>query len=416
MLLNKALSSGILAVADIPRPKKVGSLDTEKSHPPGRAAHAKEFERPLGAGLAFRILQTDVELRSVKAEWDRLWAESEAEYFLCNAAIVESWNTIHRPQGAKLCCAIVMDQERLVGALPMIRSRRWAWTVTSPCTPQTSECYDMIIKRQTGSSQLAAALMQKAIEIVRPDWMYFDYVPRGTHLDVAIQAIPWLRIDEMWAGSAPVSILHAETDWISYMKSLGREYQRNVARAKRRLSEQGTVTFEVLRETPRSLIDWLFEHKQKWSVRTDKRGHWVFSEFYRNFLGALWSSDPRYLTFALKLDGALIAVKLTAINTTTASVVFATYHEDYRRFSPGSILDETMVKYIFDNYRTPDGKFLDILFGPGVEKFKSHWSRDHAVPVTSFRLVTSRAGAAGIRIKELLSDVKSSMSRAPMTQ
>jgi CelD/BcsL family acetyltransferase involved in cellulose biosynthesis len=392
----------------------VGSLEAEKSQPPSRVAHAKQFGQPVGR--AFRILQTDLELMSIKAEWDRLWAESEAEYFLCHSAIVESWNTIHRPQGAKLCCAVVMDQERLVGVLPMILNRRWAWTVASTCTPHASECCDMIIKRQTGSSELATALLRKAIEIVRPDSMYFDYVPSGNHLDSAIRAIPWLRIDETWAGTAPIAVLHAETDWTAYMKSLGKRYQANVARANRRLSEQGTVTFEVLQQTPRSLIDWLFEHKQKWSDRTEKRGQWVFSEFYKDYLSALWSSEPRYLTFALKLDGALIALKLMAINTTTASLVVITYDEKYRRFSPGNILDERMFKYLFDNYRTADGKFFDVLFGTGVENFKAHWGRDHVVPVTSFRMAISRVGAAAIRIKEILRDAQRSLSRAPKPQ
>ncbi|HTV80939.1 MAG TPA: GNAT family N-acetyltransferase, partial [Steroidobacteraceae bacterium] len=213
----------------------------------------------------------------------------------------------------------------------------------------------------------------------------------------------------------PVAVLNAETDWDSYFRSLSRRYQADVARTSRRLSEQGTVTFEVLRETPRSIIDWLFEHKQKWSDRTDRRGEWVFSEYYKNYLHTLWSRDSRYLTFALRLDGALIAVKLMAINTTTASLVVITYDDAYRRFSPGNILDEFMLRHMFDHYRTADGRFLDILFGTGAEKFKMHWSRDHVVPVTSFRMATSRLGAAAIGAKDLVVRLKGlrSLTRAP---
>jgi CelD/BcsL family acetyltransferase involved in cellulose biosynthesis len=386
-------------------------MNAEKSQLSGSLAHAKVFGQSLGAGLVFRVLRTEEELMSVKAEWDRLWAESAAEYFLSHSAIVESWNKIHRPQGAKLCCAIVVNQGGLVGVLPLILNRRWTWTVASSCTPHAAECCDMIIKRQAGSSELAIALLRKAIEIARPDSMYFDFVPSGTHLDVAIRAIPWLRIDEMWTGSFPVAVLHAETDWSSYTKSLGKRYRADVARTNRRLSEQGTITFEALRATPGSVIDWLFDHKRKWSERTDKNGEWVASEFYKNYLSALWSSEPGYLTFTLKLDGKLIALKLVAINTTSASLVIITYDENYKRFSPGNILDERTFQYLFDNYRTPDGKLLDILFGTGVEKFKTHWSRGHTVQVTSFRMAVSHVGAAAIRIKENLGDVRSHVAR-----
>jgi len=379
--------------------------------PPNRVAENR-FDRPLGTGLTFRILQTEVELVSIKAEWDRLWVESEAEYFLSHAAILESWNIIHRPQGARLCCAIAMDGERLVGVLPLILNRRWAWSVASTCTPHASECCDMIVKRQPGSSELAIALLRKAIEIARPDSVYLDYVLGGTHLDIAIRANRWLRIDETWSGAVPVAVVHGETDWTSFAKALNRKYQTNVARASRRLNEQGTVTFEVLPETPASLIDWLFEHKRKWSDRTDKRGQWVFSDYYKEYLGALWASGwSRYLTFTLRLNGVLIALKLIAINTTTVSPVIITYDYDYRQFSPGNVLDEWMFKYLFDNYRTADGRFLDVIFGTGTEKFKSYWSRDNTVPVTSFLMATSRLGATAIRTREILSDLKGRIAR-----
>jgi CelD/BcsL family acetyltransferase involved in cellulose biosynthesis len=151
-------------------------------------------------------------------------------------------------------------------------------------------------------------------------------------------------------------------------------------------------------------------HKRKWSERTHKRGDWVFSRYYKEFLSALFSSDPRFLVFALKLDEIPIAVKLLAINTISASLIILTYDEKYMRFSPGNILDDGMMKYVFENYRRADGSHLDVSFGAGMEKFKLHWSRGHANPARSYRIATSRWGWARIQLKQAIAGMRKRMS------
>jgi CelD/BcsL family acetyltransferase involved in cellulose biosynthesis len=150
------------------------------------------------------------------------------------------------------------------------------------------------------------------------------------------------------------------------------------------------------------LIDWLFVHKRKWSERTKKRGEWVFSRHYQEFLNTLFASDQKFLAFALRLDEKPIAVKLLAINTNSASLVIIAFDEDYKRFSPGNVLDESMMQYVFENYRSADGSHLDVTFGPGVENFKLHWSRGHMHPARSFRMATSRLAWAKTRLKQVI--------------
>jgi CelD/BcsL family acetyltransferase involved in cellulose biosynthesis len=177
----------------------------------------------------------------------------------------------------------------------------------------------------------------------------------------------------------------------------------------RRLNEQGEVTFEVVRGMHTPLIDWLFAHKREWSERTNKRGEWVFSRYYEEFLNTLFASDPRFLVFALRLDEIPIAVKLMAINTNSASLIIIAYDEKHKRFSPGNILDENMMRYVFENYRSADGSHLDITFGPGGERFKLHWSRGYVHPARSYRIVTSRRAWAKTRLEQALNRTRKRM-------
>jgi hypothetical protein len=167
----------------------------------------------------------------------------------------------------------------------------------------------------------------------RPDYLEFDFVKLGSHLQVALDSVPGLRIIEAWDGAAPYADLKAERDWWSYVQSLSKRYQADTARVTRRLHERGTVTVEIVR-------------------------------------------------------GA------------------ATYDEKYKSFSPGNILDESMMRHLFENYRAGDGRHLDVSFGPGIEAFKLHWSRGNSHPVRSYRMVTSRWGAARLRAKHLIASLR----------
>jgi hypothetical protein len=81
------------------------------------------------------------------------------------------------------------------------------------------------------------------------------------------------------------------------------------------------------------------------------------------------------------------------------------FDEKYKRFSPGNVLDESMMRYVFENYRSADGSHLDITFGPGMERFKLHWSRGYVHPARSYRIVTSGRAWAKTRLKQTIAQV-----------
>ncbi|MDB6014869.1 MAG: family N-acetyltransferase [Gammaproteobacteria bacterium] len=363
-------------------------------------------------GRTYRILTSADELMSIRSQWDRLWGEAGAEYFLSFSSVCESWNRIYRPQGAALRCAVVCDHHRLLGVLPMILRRPRLWKIAGTCGPRSAEGCDMLIERSTESHAIASALLTKFLLLARPDYVDFEFVQVGCALESAIQSIPRVHIIETWDNNIPYATLQAERDWTSYTRSLSKSYQADCARCSRRLNEQGRVTFEVVRGMYTPLIDWLFEHKRKWSERTNKRGEWVFSRYYQEFLNTVFSSDPRFLVFALRLDEIPIAVKLMAINTNSASLIIIAFDEKYKRFSPGNVLDESMMRYVFENYRSADGSHLDITFGPGMERFKLHWSRGYVHPARSYRIVTSGRAWAKTRLKQAIAKVLTSNARA----
>ena len=216
---------------------------------------------------------------SIRAEWDRLWTESGAEYHLSFFGILHSWSEIHRPQGAALCCAVVFDGGELLGVLPMISHRHRFSKTAASCGPGSAEGNDMLLKKSGESRAIAAALLQKFLTLARPDYLRLNFVRLGSDLGIAIQSLPKRRIISSWDEIIPHADLSKETSWTAYKTCLSKNYQGNTARAARRLNELGKVTIDVVRGESDALIEWIFVHKQKWSERTNKRGDWVFSTY-----------------------------------------------------------------------------------------------------------------------------------------
>ena len=360
-----------------------------------------------------RTLKSIDEVLAIRSEWDRLWVDARAGYSLSFSYFWESWNTIHRPQGAELCCVVSCDNGRLLAALPMVllRGRLRLWKHAVICTPEAAEGSDILIEGTTESQAIANALLQKFLISARPDMVSFFFVKSGSHLDIAIRSIASLRIVGAFDNAMPYADLKAEADWASYKCSLSKHYESNVARKTRRLQELGKVTAEIVQGVPTPTIEWLFLQKRKWSERTNKRGHWVFSPSYQEFISKLFASDPRFLVFVLKLDETPIAVKLAAIGSGFASTMMISYDDKYERFSPGNVLDEFMLRYIFENYQDSDGRHLDIDFGPGEEHFKLHWSRGNVHPTKNFTMAASQLGMAKFRFDQSRARIQRLASR-----
>jgi CelD/BcsL family acetyltransferase involved in cellulose biosynthesis len=360
-----------------------------------------------------RTLKSIDEVLAIRSEWDRLWVDARAGYSLSFSYFWESWNTIHRPQGAELYCVVSRDNGRLLAALPMVllRGRLRLWKHAVICTPEAGEGSDILIEGNTESQAMANALLQKFLISARPDMVSFFFVKSGCHLDIAIRSIASLRIVGAFDNVMPYADLQAEADWASYKRSLSKHYECNVARKTRRLQELGKVTAEIVQGVPTPTIEWLFLQKRKWSERTNKRGHWVFSPSYQEFISKLFASDPRFLVFVLKLDEAPIAVKLAAIGSGFASTMMISYDDKYERFSPGNVLDEFMLRYIFETYQDSDGRHLDIDFGPGKEHFKLHWSRGNVHPTKSFIMAASQLGMAKFRFDQSRARIQQLASR-----
>ena len=350
------------------------------------------------------ILHTRSQLLAVRDEWEMLWARSEGAYFLNFSSCLHSWDLVHQPQGRRLYCAILRQDGRIVAILPLVCQRRALWTIALALGPEAAEGCDILVEKNAAAG-IGTQILQRFIAAARPDIMNFAFVVAGSALDVAIKASRKFHVVTQ-VDPMPYAVLRDEQTWAAFEKTVSKSYQQQTRRKLRRLEEKGVVAFEVIHGAADASIDWLLDEKQKWGVKVGKLGSWLFSPQYRAYLKALTESDDRILTFVLKLDGVPIAVKVIVAGPILCTLIIGAYDEDQSYFSPGSILDEFWIKHVFDHYCDAEGRKLDVNFGVGLERYKTHWGRGHAMETASYKLAASTWGEIPYRVKGALNKIR----------
>ena len=360
--------------------------------------------------MRFAILRTRDELLAIRGEWEALWARSHGDYYLSFVSCLLSWDTTHAPQGRKLACAVAYNDGHIVAILPMTTHRRQLWTIAATLGPEAAEGCD-ILQAQETTPELGLMLLRFLMRKVRPDVLNLPFVRAGNVLDRAVLSLPNFRV-VTHTDVMPYALLSDATSWDEFERSLSRGTQQQTARKRRRMEEAGEVSIEVIDGPADIAIDWLLDEKAKWGRSVGKLGSWLFSPAYRAYLkGCAANEAPgsgKLLTFTLRLDGRLAAVKTILVGPTLCTLLIAAYDEDLSRFSPGNILDEVWIRHVFEQAHDAGGRPLDINFGNGIERYKMHWGRGftygshtYKVAVTPWGALPYRLKAAGNRLREM---------------
>jgi len=243
----------------------------------------------------------------LSGQWDELVrAMRRPSPFLLHAWLVEWW----RHYGARRALAVHVARRgnRLVGALPMCRTRRLGLRVTEFLGGTGAPLADLLLA--PGEGPATAAALADRINTVSIDYADIFGMPSGSRLE---SALPPASLVFMERQEAPVLDLQAGWDAV-YRGKLSSKARSERRRYRRRLEELGAVEVSVARtaaELGPALDDAVRVHALRWKGRRETSG---FSKpigraFRRAALLRLAEQDvPRLVT--LRLDGRLVAFTL----------------------------------------------------------------------------------------------------------
>lgn len=266
-------------------------------------------------------------------QWDELVRSMQRPSpFLLHAWLLEWW----RHYGARRALAVHVARrgDRLVGALPMCRTRRFGLRVTEFLGGTGAPLADLLLA--PGEDPATGAELAARINTVSVDYADLFGMPRNSRLAAAV---PRGSLTLMERQEAPVLDLHA--DWEAlYTAKLSAKVRSERRRYRRRLEDLGVVDVSVAR-TPDELGQALDEavrlHALRWKGRRETSGFSkpTGSAFRRAAVLRLAQQDMPRLVM-LRVDQRAIAFALYLQYERTAYGLTMGFDPEFAAYRPGN--------------------------------------------------------------------------------
>ena len=325
--------------------------------------------------MEMNIITDPIQLVQLFSDWDKL-SNRVADCHLSQTYEwgIYAWETVASARSRKLSCLVAYDGDHeLVLVWPFTIGKSKIWRIAFPLGSETSEyCEPLVIDDARKCNILAEA------------WNFLTAT-----MPVDVIQLPQLRLNSSLAQSLlkgpkwkffssnpfPSPYVEFKGDWKEYYSKLSKNLRPDTNRKRRRLSEVGHVTSEIITDVSeiKSTLEWMIEEKQRWVKRNAVSNDWLDKAEYKEFLLAITTrpiSFGKVVIHALKVDGKVISAKLSAIDRNRIEMFIDVFNPEWSQYSPGRLLLEDQLKEAYD-------RGLQYDFRIGDEAYKFQWSNSN---------------------------------------
>jgi CelD/BcsL family acetyltransferase involved in cellulose biosynthesis len=287
----------------------------------------------LSPPLRLETITSEAAFARVGGDWDELVRSMpRPSPFLLHGWLLEWWR--HYGEKRTLAVHVATRGDRLVGAIPLCRSRRLGLRVTELVGGTKVPLADLLVA--PGEEADTATLLAERIQSGGDDFADLFGMPADSRLAAAAPAGSLNLLERL---EAPVLDLRAGWEE-NYRRRLSPKARSERRRRRRQLEELGTV--EVLiartREELRAQLEEAFRlHALRWQGRREPSGLGtnVGRAFHRAALRRLAGQDvPRLLT--LRLNGQAISFSLYLLLERAMYGLAMAFDPVFARYSPGT--------------------------------------------------------------------------------
>jgi CelD/BcsL family acetyltransferase involved in cellulose biosynthesis len=214
-------------------------------------------------------------------------------------------------------------------------------------------------------------------------------------------------------------LVRIDSDWETYERSLTRNLRGDVGRRRRRLEEEGRLTFDVVdggRHLDELLQEGFAVEGSGWKedARTAIASRPETLGFYTSI--ARWAAERGWLRLAfLRLDGRALAFHLDLVADGALYHLKGGFDPGSERFSPGKVLHHLMLEHAFrSGWRRYE-------FLGAAEPYKRRWANDEREVLRLEAFAPSLAGRSAWLVqtrarpaaKRVLEPARSWLTRRP---
>jgi CelD/BcsL family acetyltransferase involved in cellulose biosynthesis len=279
---------------------------------------------------------------AVADEWDLLADQLAVAPFL-RPGWIFAWSRAFA--SGRLSLLTATRGNELVGLLPFVKRRGVLHAPANWHTP----LFGYLARDEEAGAALAERFVSSAR--VRADLSFLDSSDPGVEACTAAAARAGRRVIVRTILRSPYVDLTGG-DWESYRGSLRRKTRKEIERQWRRLTDEGSIRFDVVNsghEFDRALEEGLrlegsgWKEKQKTAIVSQPETY----SFYLEIAG--WAARRGWLALAfLRLDGRAIAFDLCLEAGGILYVVKGGFDTAYRRLGPGMLLTHAALRRAFE--------------------------------------------------------------------
>lgn len=194
--------------------------------------------------------------------------------------------------------------------------------------------------------------------------------------------------------STVCSLSTASAPWPNWIAGKRKSLRDGLARRRRRLSEQGAVTFRQVASTEAlAHVRWCVEQKRTWLRRRKSRHGWLGHDAIIDFYASLIALDAGVQGFVLEVNGAPIAGEICLAGPRQLESYLTAHDPAWHAYSPGNLLTEEMAKWC-------SARQLDFDLRFPASPYKLEWA-DQLREVHTIAIPTTFRGAVMAEFRTL---------------
>lgn len=334
------------------------------------------------------IRQTD-QLQSLAPEWNAL-----AERYRSPLVTSEWFEACARAtaSSAGMVIVVVRTNDRICAIAPLISSNQDGMTALAllggpHCN--LSEPGDFLYEDEASLRSLLKAVMSLGQPI------NLERIPANSKTASVLAERPKGMMVLPLRTTSRSLFVPVEGDWASFEAGMSKSRRTNLKRKTKAANKAGTVTFEAVKPTPSTYLDYLDQlNALEASGWKGRNGTSIYQNqcqraFWNDYL-KVSASRNQFVAFTLKIDDQPIAMRLAVEHANRLWELKIAYDEAFKSCSPGVLLTHETIRYAFEQ-----GLEAHEFLG-----YEEDWERiwtDEAHDYRSFRIYpVSAAGMLGI--------------------
>ena len=281
----------------------------------------------------------------------------------------------HFMGSSEIFILLLYKSDRLVAIAPLLRVQQVSRTIKITKLELIGNAYSATRNFIFGTSsaeekQVYLSYIFKYLKVIFRDWDVID-LNGFSENDGDLKLIRDALGEVNYQYCEKNSFENWYTDNIScngekYINRLPKNLRAELRRRRRRLSEIGELEVKIIKDP--SDVDEYMDYYYELYAKSWKKKEGIGPNFHRDFAKLAAKSGRLRLCFLL-LDGVPIAAQFRIVYGDLCIFLKTVYDEKYKKYGPGTILLEDMIKYFIDV-----DNISKIDFGPGGEPYKKSWA------------------------------------------